>query len=90
MAPVSTGLQICAKMLLMHLSGGGGTPWMQPKSSGKIKVDSAQLCKFLAAEFRFNCFHYGGPCIYRVANLCKNAANAPFRGWGDTLDATQK
>ena len=89
-ATVPTGLQTCAKMLQMHLSGGGGTPWMQPKSNGKFKVDSTQLYKFLAAEFRFKCYHYGGHCAHRVANLCKNTANAPFRGWGDTLDATQK
>ena len=30
-ATVPTGLQTCAKMLQMHLSGGGGTPWMQPE-----------------------------------------------------------
>ena len=34
-APVPTGLQTCEKMLQMHLSGGGGTPCMQPKSNGK-------------------------------------------------------
>ena len=33
-----TGLQTCAKMLQRHLSGGGGTPWMQPKSNGKFKL----------------------------------------------------
>ena len=32
-ATVPTGLQTCAKVLQMHLSGGGGTPWMQPKSN---------------------------------------------------------
>jgi len=83
-------LQTCAKMLQMHLSGGGGTPWLQPKSNVKFKLASPQLCKFLVAAFRFKYFHYSGHCANRFANLCKSAANAPFRGWGDTLDATQK
>ena len=39
-ATVPTGLQTCAKVLQMHLSGGGGTPWMQPKSNGKFKLAS--------------------------------------------------
>ena len=42
MATVPTGLQTCAKMLQMHLSGGGGTPWMQPKSNGTFKLASLQ------------------------------------------------
>ena len=37
-ATVPTGLQSCAKLLQMHLSGGGGTPWMQPTSNGKFKL----------------------------------------------------
>ena len=32
-ATVPTGLQTCAKKLQMHLSGGGGTPWLQAKSN---------------------------------------------------------
>ena len=31
---VPRGLQTCAKKLQMHFSGGGGTPWLQPKSNG--------------------------------------------------------
>ena len=89
-ATVPTGLQTCAKMLQMHLSGGGGTPWMQPKSNEKFKLASSQVSKLLADDFGFKYFHYTGHCSHRVANLCKNAAKAPFRGWGDTLDATQK
>ena len=89
-ATVPTGLQTCAKMLQMHFSGGGETPWMQPKSNGKIKLASSHLVKFLAGDFDFKYFHYSGHCAHRVANLCKNSANALFRGWGDTLDATQK
>ena len=90
MAAVPIGLQTCAKMLQMHLSGGGGTSWMQPKSNGKFLLASSQVVKFLAAGFGFKYFHYSGCCAHRVASLCKNAANAPFRGWGDILDATQK
>ena len=89
-APVPTGLQTCAKMLQMHLSGGGGTPWMQPKRNIKLNLASPQLVKFWAADFGFKYFYYSGHCAHRVANLCKNAANTPFRGWGDTFDATQK
>ena len=89
-ATVPTGLQTCAKMLQMHISGGGGTPWLQPKSNGKLKLALNQLVKFTAADIGLKYFYYSGPCAHRVANLCKNAANAPFRGWGDTLDATQK
>ena len=32
-ATVPTGLQTCAKMLQIPLTGGGETPWMQPKSN---------------------------------------------------------
>ena len=85
-----TGLQTCPKMLQMHLSGGGGTPWMQPKSNGNFKLALTQLVKHCAADFGFKNIHYSGPCIHRVANLCKTASNAPFRAWGDTLLATQK
>ena len=45
-ATVPTGLQICAKLLQMHLSGGGGTPWLQPKSYVKFKLALTQRFKF--------------------------------------------
>ena len=89
-ATVPIGLQICSKMLQIHPSGGGGTSWMQPKRNGKLKLASFQVGKFLAAGFLFKYFHYSGHCAHRVANLCKSAANAPSRGWGDTLVAPQK
>ena len=47
------------------------------------------LFKFLAADFGFKYFHCSSHCAHMVANLCKSAANTSFRGWGDTLDATQ-
>ena len=79
-ATVAIGLQTCAKVLQMHLSGGEGTPWMQPKSDVTFKFASKGLFKFLAAEFVFKYFHYSGHCGHRVANLCKSVANALFRG----------
>ena len=39
-ATVPTGLQTGAKVLQMHTSGGGGTPWMQPKSNVTFKLAS--------------------------------------------------
>ena len=90
MATVVTGLQTCAKILQMHISGGGGTPWQQPKSNVTFKLALPQLFQFLAADFGFEYFYYSGHCAHRVANLCKSDANAPFMGWGDTLAATQK
>ena len=50
---VPTGLQTCAKMLQMHFSEGGGTPWMQPKSNGKSELASAHLFNYFAADFGF-------------------------------------
>ena len=38
-----TGLQICAKVLQMHLSGGGGTPWLKPKSNVTFESAPSQL-----------------------------------------------
>ena len=89
-ATVPTGLQTCAKVLQIQLSGGVGTPWLQPKSNASFKLASTQLFHFFTADFGFKYFHYSDHCAHRVANLCKSAANAPFRGWGETLDATQK
>ena len=85
-----TGLQTGAKVLQMHISGGGGTACLQPKSNVTFKLASKDVFKTLAADFKFKYFHYSGHCAHRLANLCKSAANAPFRGWGDTLDAMQK
>ena len=90
-ATVPTGLQTCAKVPQMHLSGGVETPWMQPKSNVTFTLAIIQLFKFLGADFGFNYFYYSSHCVHRIANLCKSAANAPFRKWwGNTLDATQK
>ena len=40
-ALVPTGLQTCAKVLQMHLSESGGTPWLQAKS--KVTLIKPQL-----------------------------------------------
>ena len=85
-----TGLQTCAKVLQMHLSRGGGTPWLQPQSNVTFKLASPQYFKFLVADFRLKYFHYSGHCAHRVANLCKSAANAPFKGVGGHLGCNPK
>ena len=89
-ATVPTGLQTGAKVLQMYLSGGGGTPELQPKSNVTFKKESRKVFKSLAVGFGFKYLNYGGHCAHRVANWCKSAANVPFRGWGDTLVAIQK
>ena len=89
-ATVPTGLQTCAKLLQMHLSGGGGTPWLKPKSNVTFESASTQLLKIFFVDFGFKYCHYSGNCAHWVASLCQSAANAPFRGWWDTLVATQK
>ena len=89
-ATVPTGLKSWAKVLQMHISGGGGTPWMQPKSNVTLKLTPLDVFKFLASGLGCKYLHYSGHCAHRVEELGKSAANAPFRGWGDTLDATQK
>ena len=86
---VPTGLQTCAKVLQMHFSGGGRTPWWKPKRNVTFKLTLIDKIKALEPDFGFKCFHYSGHCAQRVANLCKSAANAHFRGWGPTLVATQ-
>ena len=90
MATVLTGLQTWAKVLQMHLSETGGTPWMQPKSNVTFKLASLDILKFLAIDCGVFYFHYSGHSAHKVVNLCKIAAHAPFRGWGETLVATQK
>ena len=87
---VPTGLQTCAKVLQMYPPGVGGPPWLQSKSNQNVKIILINLLYLLAAGFAFYYFHYNCHCAYRVANLCKSAANAPSRGWGATLVAIQK
>ena len=52
-ATVPTGLQTTAKVLQMHLSRGGGTLCLQPKSNVTFKEASQDVFKFLIADFRF-------------------------------------
>ena len=49
---------------------------------------SLDVMKLLADGFGFKYFYYSGHYAHRVANLCKRAANALFRVWGNTLVAT--
>ena len=78
-ATVPKGWQNCAKLLEVHLSGGGGTPWLQPKSILTFKLSPLDVLKVFATDFGFKTCHYSGHCAHRVANLCKTAANARFR-----------
>ena len=48
---VPTGLQTCAKVLQMHLSGGGGTLWLQPKSNVTFKLASLDVFRALEPDF---------------------------------------
>ena len=89
-ATVPTGLQTCAKLLQMHLSESGGTPLLQPKSNVTFKLAYLIVFQHIPANFGCKYLHYSGKCAHRVANLCKSAANALFREWGDTFVATQK
>ena len=51
MATVPTGLQTCAKLLQMHISGGGGKPWLQPKNNETFELESFNVFRFMAAGF---------------------------------------
>ena len=50
-ATVPTCLQTCVIVLQMRLSGGRGTPWMQPKSNVAFKLASLDVFNILAAGF---------------------------------------
>ena len=67
-ATVPTGLQTCAKVLQVHLSGGGVTPWLQPKRNVSLKKVPLNVFKTMAVGFGFKYFHYSGHCAHRVAN----------------------
>ena len=66
----------------MHLAGGGGTPWMQPKSNVTFKLAILDVFKIVAVNFGFKHFHYSGHCAHSVEKLGKKAANALFGGGG--------
>ena len=52
-ATVPTGLQTCAKVLQMHLPGGGGTTWLKSKSNINFVKELFYILKLLAAGFVF-------------------------------------
>ena len=91
-ATVPTGLQTCAKVLQMHLSGGGGTPWMQSKSNVTFKLALPQLLKFhfWLLSLDLNIFIIVATVPTGLQTCAKMLQMQTFRGWGDTLDATQK
>ena len=90
-ATVPTGLQTCANMLQIQISGGGGTPWMQPKIN-----DDFSISLFLTSSsvwlltLGLTIFHNSGHCAHRIANLFESAANTDFRGWGDIIGCNPK
>ena len=71
MATVPTGLQACAKLLQMHLSGGGGTPWLHPKSNVTFELASTRLLKVFTANLGFKYFYYSGHCPTRLQTCAK-------------------
>ena len=76
-------LQICLKVLQMHVPGGKGAAivatYQHPKNC-KILKTNIYYC--LVDVSLTNTFDQGGHCAQRAANLLKSAANAPSRGWG--------
>ena len=52
-ATVHTGMQTCAKVLQMHLPGGGATTWLQPKSNTTFELASQYLYQFVDICFVF-------------------------------------
>ena len=78
-ATVPTGLQTCAKLLQMHLSGGGGTPWLKPKSNVTFESASTQLLMIFFVDFGLKYFHYSAHCAHRVANLCQECCKCTFQ-----------
>ena len=55
-ATVPTELQTGGKALQIHLSGGGGTPWVQPKSNVTFKLVCFNVLRFLVTIFGFKYF----------------------------------
>ena len=90
MATVPIVLQTYAKVLHMHLTGGGRSTWLQSKSSQSFIAAEPNQIKIKYSEYPFERFYYSCHCAHRVASLRKSAANAISRGWQVTLVAIQK
>ena len=82
MATVPTGLQTCAKVLQMHLSGGAGTPWLQPKSNVTFQLASTRLLKVFSANLGFKYFYYSDHCPTRLQTCAKVLQMHLAGGWG--------
>ena len=83
MATVPTGLQTCAKMLQIHFSGGGGTPWLQPKSNVTFKLASTNVLKFLSAGLDLNIFIIVAT-VPTGLQTCAKVLQMRFSGGGGT------
>ena len=81
---VSTGLQTCAKMLQMHLSGGGGTPWRQPKSIGNFKLALYKLVKLWVLILYLNIFILVAT-VSTGLQTCAKMLQMHFSGSGGTI-----
>ena len=90
MATVPTGLQTCAKMLQMHLSGGGGTPWMQPKSNGKFKLAYLNCLSFWLLILDLIIFIIMATVLTGLQTCAKLLQIHLSGGGGDTLVATHE
>ena len=82
-ATVPTGLQTCAKLLQMHLSGGGGTPWLKPKSNVTFESAPSQLLIIFFVDFGFKYCHYSGNCAHRL-QTCAKLLQMHLSGGGGT------
>ena len=89
MATVVTGLQTCAKTLQMHVSWGGGTSWLQPKSNVTFKLALPQLFKILAADFSLNIFIIV-PTVPTGLQTCAKLCKCTFQGLGGHLAINPK
>ena len=82
-ATVPTGLHTCAKLLQMHLSGGGRTPWLQPKSNVTFELASIKLLKIFTADCGFKYFHYSGT-VPTGLQTCAKLPQMHLSGGGGT------
>ena len=83
-ATVPTGLQTCAKVLQMHLSGGGGTPWLQPKSNVTFEISlKLHVLRFLLLILDLNIFIIVAT-VPTGLQTCAKVLQMHFSGGGGT------
>ena len=88
-ATVPTGLQTCAKVLQMHISGDGGTPWWQHKSNVTFKSTSVDAFKILESDFGFNIFIIVAT-VPTGLQTCAKVLQCPFQGVAGHLGCNPK